>query len=47
MIFVDSIKKDIVLGIHLQTFLLENLENRGKDIIKSFLSVLKTKTKTN
>ena len=45
MIFVDSVEKNIALGIHLQTLLLDNLKDRGDDIIKSFSSVLKAKTK--
>lgn len=47
MIFIDSVKKGITLGKYLQSFLLDNLKNRGKKIIISFLSMLETKTKTD
>lgn len=47
MIFIDSVEKGIVLGIHFQTFLLNNLKDRRNDIIKSFSLVLKEKTKTD
>lgn len=47
MIFVNSIEKSIALGLYLWTLLLENLKNREDDIIKSFLLVLKAKTKTD
>lgn len=47
MIFDDSIKKDIALGIYLQTLLPNNLKNRGDDIIKPFSLVLKRKIKIN
>lgn len=47
MIFVDSIKKGIALGIYLQTLLPDNLKDRGNDIIKSFSSILEAKTKTD
>ena len=47
MIFVNSVEKDIALGIYLQILLPETLKDRGNDIIKYFSSVLKTKTKTD
>ena len=47
MIFVDSIEKDIVLGIYLQTLLPKILKDRGNDIIKSFSSILKAKIITD
>lgn len=47
MIFVDSVKKDIALKIHLKTLLLDNLKDKGDDIIKSFSLVLEAKIKTN
>lgn len=47
IIFVDNIEKNIVLGIYLQTFLPDNLKNKGDNIIKSFLLILEIKTKTN
>ena len=47
MIFVESIEKDTVLAIYLQTFLPDKLKNRGKDIIKSFSLILETTTKTD
>lgn len=36
MIFVDGAKTSIALGIYLQTFLSNNLKDRGNDVIKSF-----------
>ena len=45
MIFINSIDKDIALRKYLQTLLLDNLKDRGKKIILSFLSILKAKTK--
>lgn len=47
MIFVDSVEKNIVLGKYLQTLLSDNLKDREKKIIVSFLLILKTKIKTN
>lgn len=47
IIFVDSVKKVIALGIYLRTLLLDNLKDRRNDIIKSFSTVLKTKTEIN
>lgn len=47
IIFVHSVEKGIALGIYLQTLLLDNLKDRRDNIIKSFSSVLKTKTKTD
>lgn len=47
IIFVDSIEKDIASKIYLQILLLNNMKNREDNIIKSFLSVLKVKIKTN
>lgn len=47
IIFVDNIEKNIALGIYLQTFLPDNLKNKGDNIIKSFLLILEIKTKTN
>lgn len=46
-IFVDSIEKARFLAIYLQTFLLDKLKNRNKDIIKSFSLILETIIKTN
>ena len=45
MIFVDSIEKDIVFEKYFQTFLLDNLKDRGKKILLSFSSNLETKAK--
>lgn len=45
MIFIDSIEKGIALGIYLRAFLLDNLKDRGYDIIKFFSSIFKVKTK--
>lgn len=42
MIFIDSVEKGRVLVIYLQIFLLDKLKDRGKDIIKSFSSILET-----
>lgn len=47
MIFFNNIKKNLVLKIYLQIFLLNNLKNRSNNIIKSFTSILEAKTKTN
>ncbi len=47
MIFVDSVEKSRALAIYLQTLLPDKLKDRGKDIIKSFLSILEATTKTN
>lgn len=47
IIFVNSIEKNTVLKIYLQTFLLNNLKNRRNNIIKFFLLILIIKTKTN
>ena len=47
IIFIDSIEKDIAFGKYFQIFLLDNLKDRGKKIISSFSSTLKTITKTN
>lgn len=35
MIFVDSIEKSKILAIYLQTFLLDKLKDKGKDILLS------------
>ncbi len=45
MIFIDSIEKNRALAIYLQTLLPNKLKNRGKDIIKSFSSILEVTTK--
>lgn len=47
MIFVNSIEKNRALVIYLWTFLLDKLKDRGEDIIKSLLSILKTITKSD
>lgn len=47
MIFVDGMKKSIALGMYWQIFLLNNLKDRGNDVIKSFSFILEKKTKTN
>ena len=47
MIFVDNVEKHRALAIYLQSLLLDKLKNRGKDIIKSFSSILETITKTD
>lgn len=47
MIFVDSVKKDIILKKYLQSLLQNNLKNKDKKIIIFFLSILKAKIKTN
>lgn len=47
MIFVNNIEKSIALEKYLQSFPSKNLKNRDKKIIISFLSILKTKTRTN
>lgn len=47
IIFVDSIEKSKTLVIYLQTFLLDKLKDKGKDIIKSFALILKIITNIN
>ncbi len=47
MIFVNSIQKGRALVIYLQTFLLDKLKDRGKDIIKFFSSILEIIVKTD
>lgn len=47
IIFVDSIKIGRNLAIYIQSFLLNNLKDKGDNIIGSFLFILEVKTKTN
>ena len=47
MIFVNSVGKSKALAIYLQTLSLDKLKNKGKDIIKSFLSILEIIIKTD
>ena len=47
MIFVNSVEKGIALRIYLPIFLSENLKDKRDDIIQSFSSGLKAKTKTD
>lgn len=41
IIFIDSVERSKVLKIYSQIFLLDKLKNKGKDIIKSFLWIIK------
>lgn len=45
--FIDNEKKDITLEKYLQTFLSNNLKDKNKKIIISFLLILEAKIKTD
>ena len=47
MIFVSSVEKNRALVIYLQTLLPDKLKNKGRNIIKSFLSILEATIKTD
>lgn len=47
IIFIDNVEKSRTLLIYLQILLPDKLKNRGKDTIKSFLSILETISKTD
>ena len=47
MIFVDSVEKNMALEKHLQSFMPNNLKDKGKKIFVSFSSILEIKTKTD